>query len=61
MNFLQSKFLQSLLWCLFFVLMLIFPAHAAADDNDTWQFQLAPYAWLAGQNGTVASTPPAAS
>ena len=56
MKLLQDKFLQSSLWCLFFLLMFIFPAHAAT--NDTWQFQLAPYAGLAGQNGMVASLPP---
>ena len=58
MNFLLNKFLQSFLWCLLFLLMFIFPAHAATDDNDTWQFQLAPYAWLAGQKGTVGTIPP---
>jgi len=42
------------------LLMLIFllPAHSAAADNDTWHFQLAPYAWLAGQSGRVATIPP---
>jgi hypothetical protein len=58
MKLLQDKFLQALLWSLFFLLMFSLQAHAATNDNDTWQFQLVPYAWLAGQNGTVATLPP---
>ena len=38
------------LWCL--------SAHAESNDTDQWNFQLAPYAWLAGQNGKVATLPP---
>jgi hypothetical protein len=30
---------------------------AAAAGGDQWSFQLTPYAWLAGQNGKVASFP----
>ena len=32
---------------------------AVADENEEkkWQFHIAPYAWLAGQNGTVATLP----
>jgi hypothetical protein len=38
-------------------LVVSFPAVAAADGNDQWAFKLTPYAWLAGQNGKVASFP----
>lgn len=58
MNLVQHKFNYSLLWCLFLLLFFYLPAHAATADNDTWHFQLAPYAWLAGQKGTVATLPP---
>ena len=58
MSLLPYKFLYSSLWCLFLLLLFSLPAHAATDDNDTWHFQLAPYAWLAGQKGTVATIPP---
>lgn len=30
---------------------------AESRGGDAWEFQLAPYAWLAGQKGTVASLP----
>jgi len=46
--------------CSFFLLLLIMlPVHSAlaAAENDTWHFQLAPYGWLAGQNGQVATLP----
>jgi hypothetical protein len=58
MNLVRQKFEYSLLWCLFLLLFFSLPAHAATADNDTWHFQLAPYAWLAGQKGTVATLPP---
>ena len=58
MKFIQDKFLQSIFFCLFLLPIFSLPAHAATDQNDTWTFQLAPYAWLAGQNGTVATIPP---
>ncbi len=32
-------------------------AHSASG-GDTWKFQVAPYIWLAGQNGKVATIPP---
>ena len=31
--------------------------YADANSGDQWEFQLAPYAWLAGQNGKVATFP----
>jgi hypothetical protein len=38
-----------LIWCL--------SAYAQSDPADRWEFQLAPYSWLAGQEGTVATLP----
>lgn len=38
-------------------LTFILPALAPANDSGKWQFQLAPYAWLAGQKGSVATLP----
>lgn len=46
-----------LLCSMFFTLMLGLTAHAESAGSDTWHFQLAPYAWLAGQSGTVATLP----
>lgn len=58
MNLSHTKSLRSILWCLFLLFIFSLPAHAATDDTDTWHFQLAPYGWLAGQNGKVATIPP---
>ena len=58
MNLSHPKPLRSILWCLLFLLIFSLPVHAATADNDTWHFQLAPYGWLAGQNGKVATLPP---
>jgi hypothetical protein len=41
--------LAPMVWC--------FAAHANTSGGDTWRFQIAPYAWLAGQKGTVATLP----
>jgi len=46
------RFSFSLLCGVFFFHILTFSASA-----EQWDFQLAPYAWLAGQNGTVATLP----
>ena len=47
-----------LLFCSFlFFQTFSFSAHADATSGDQWEFQLAPYAWLAGQNGKVATLP----
>jgi hypothetical protein len=32
-------------------------AHAESSSSEQWNFQLAPYAWLAGQKGSVATLP----
>ena len=41
--------LSAVVWC--------FPVHAEPKVGDKWNFQLAPYVWLAGQKGTVATLP----
>jgi len=45
--FLVFGALSTMLWC--------FSAYAEQTDSDKWNFQLAPYAWLAGQEGKVAT------
>jgi hypothetical protein len=47
-----------LLLCgLLFFQTFSFSAYADSNSGDQWEFQLAPYAWLAGQNGKVATLP----
>ena len=47
-----------LLFCSFlFFQTFSFSAYADPTSGDQWEFQLAPYAWLSGQNGTVATLP----
>ena len=47
-----------LLFCgLLFIQIPPFSANAGPSSGDQWEFQLAPYAWLAGQNGKVATLP----
>ncbi|MBC2717129.1 MAG: hypothetical protein HF978_17630 [Desulfobacteraceae bacterium] len=38
-------------------LICVVLVHAESDCSDQWEFQLAPYAWLAGQKGEVATLP----
>jgi hypothetical protein len=38
-------------------LLLCHASSAAAPGDDGWHFHIAPYAWLAGQDGTVATLP----
>ena len=40
-----------------FFQMLSISVHAEPTSGDQWEFQLASYAWLAGQNGKVATLP----
>lgn len=51
------KRLTFLFCSVMFSLMLCQTASAESSSDGGWQFQLAPYAWLAGQNGTVATLP----
>lgn len=39
------------------LLTMLTLTQAKAADSGQWQFQLAPYAWLAGQDGNVATLP----
>lgn len=39
------------------IFILAFPVHAKSGGNDKWQFHIAPYAWLAGQKGDIATQP----
>ena len=41
---------------LFFLILYTAPSYGANDDS-SWNFQLAPYAWLAGLDGSVATLP----
>lgn len=48
-RFIICGVIYALAWC--------FPAYADVNSSDKWEFQIAPYAWLAGQKGTVATLP----
>jgi hypothetical protein len=48
--FLVFGALSTMVWC--------FSAYAESNGSEKWHFQLAPYAWLAGQEGKVATIPP---
>jgi hypothetical protein len=39
-------------------ILCCFSAYAESNGSDKWNFQLAPYAWLAGQKGKVGTLPP---
>jgi len=41
----------------FSTIFFCFSSYAETTRSDKWNFQLAPYAWLAGQNGKVATLP----
>lgn len=44
--------------CIFLALFLVSSSFSfAADSGDSWHFQVATYAWLSGQEGTVATLP----
>jgi len=45
------------LLCLIFFVVGYSSAQAESKSEDKWHFQIAPYAWLAGQNGKVATLP----
>lgn len=42
---------------IFIFLTLCHPVYGETASDNTWQFRLAPYAWLAGMDGTVATLP----
>ncbi len=39
------------------VFLLALPVHAESGGNDKWQFHIAPYGWLCGQKGDIATQP----
>ena len=47
----------SVLCSLWFLLALSPSVIFASDGEDSWEFHIAPYAWLAGQEGTVSTIP----
>ena len=47
----------SVLCSLLFLLTLSPSVIFASDGEDSWEFNIAPYGWLAGQEGTVATIP----
>jgi len=51
------KSLIVILFAALYTMVLCSTTHAESNDTDKWNFQLAPYAWLAGQKGTVATLP----
>lgn len=55
MNQDRFKPLLSAIYSLALVLLVALPGHSAAESNTGWKSHLALYAWLAGQNGTVAT------
>jgi len=48
---------KSFIGLILFMLIFCFSAHAESKRGDDWAFQLAPYAWLAGLDGKVATLP----
>jgi hypothetical protein len=48
---------MALTFCLLCIVLSAVTAHAESGNGDSWQFQIAPYGWLAGQEGTVATLP----
>lgn len=47
----------SVFYCLLFLITLSPSFTYASSNEDSWEFSLIPYAWLAGQNGKVATLP----
>ena len=41
-------------------LLIIWPACSLANENDPWKFSFTPFVWITGQEGEVATLPPAA-
>ncbi len=53
----SCRFSILLLCGILFFQILSISAYADPTSGDKWKFQLAPYAWLAGQKGKVATLP----
>jgi len=52
----HQRFILSVASALLILSGFLSPAKAS-NGGDAWEFQLTPYAWLAGQDGTVATLP----
>ena len=54
---LSMKKIEFLFFCTICLMVGYSSAQAESRSRDKWHFQIAPYVWLAGQNGTVATLP----
>jgi len=52
-----SKASRFIICGVIYTLVCCFPAYADVNSSDKWEFQIAPYVWLAGQKGKVATLP----
>lgn len=57
MNSIQRKCFFPAACSFLFLLVVVSSPSYAGTNEDSWQFQIAPYAWLAGQKGTVGTLP----
>jgi hypothetical protein len=54
---LTAKKIKAVVFCLIFLIAGYCPVQAEAKSDGEWKFQIAPYAWLAGQKGTAGTLP----
>ena len=40
------------------LMLLVLPVCASAEDGEDWTFTVAPYLWITGQEGKIATLPP---
>ncbi|MBW1790117.1 MAG: hypothetical protein JRK53_26465 [Deltaproteobacteria bacterium] len=52
-----SKASRFIIFGVIYTLVWCFPAYADVNSSEKWAFQIAPYIWMAGQNGMVATLP----
>jgi len=45
------------IWTVLCVVFMSLSVHAESTSSDKWEFTIAPYGWLAGQKGSVATLP----
>lgn len=57
MSYLSIKYVSVSVASILTVLLLVLPGHAETETNDAWHFQIATYAWMSGQKGTLATQP----
>jgi hypothetical protein len=53
----QKHCLMGIVVIIFLSLICVLTVNAESSSSNKWEFQLAPYAWLAGQKGEVATLP----